>query len=174
MKSNFIVKRILSTAFAVLFVILCTTTAFAVDIDGDGIDDGEPSYTQTQPIIETEPEFTTEPVYTEPVYTEPETTEPPETTTEPFTEPQTTSEPEVTEPTTYQEETQITTQFVTIPADEEFTLDPEVPTVSKTVSEKDYSTNKMAGFISWACVLVGVLVVFFVLTSTKLSGNKHR
>ena len=177
MKSDFIIKRILSIAIAVLLVMLGSITAFAVDLDGDGIDD-EPSYIETQPIVETQPAFSTEPVYTEPettepVYTEPETTEPQETTTEPITEQTTTNENNYTEPTTFQEQTQSVTQLQTIPSVEDFTLDPEVPTVSKTVSEKDYSTNKTAGIISWACVLGGILIVFLVMTGTKLSGKKN-
>ena len=62
MKKYRISKSAVCVLFAVLFMFVVAISAYAVDIDGDGIDDGD--------IVETE--VYTDPEYTEP-YTEPET-----------------------------------------------------------------------------------------------------
>ena len=59
------------------------------------------------------------------------------------------------------EQTPDTTEFV-------------APTLPKTVSTKNYTTNYAAGIISWLCVLVGVIVIISVAVSTKLSGSRDR
>lgn len=131
-------------------------------------------------VNETDNDFTmAEPVETEPVYTEPVVTDAPyqEETTEyvPETEPlpQETTEyvPAETEP--YEPETEAPTQAQYVePQQQSTTSYIQTPTVSKTVSKKQYSTNYTAGIISWACVGVGVIVAAAVLISTKVSGRK--
>ena len=74
MKKYRISKSAVCVLFAVLFMFVVAISAYAVDIDGDGIDDGD--------IVETE-------VYTDPEYTEPYT----EPETYPETEPEYTEQP---------------------------------------------------------------------------------
>ena len=144
---------------------LFSCTAYAVDVDGDGIDD---DVIQSDPVVTdvyTEPEIVTEtptvPVetteYIEVETTVEPTTESVEATTEPI-------EPETEAPTYVQQaepEEQPTTFF-------------ETPTVSKIVSQKKYETNYTAGIVSWICVGVGVLVVASVLVSNKVSAGKAK
>lgn len=143
-------------------------TVFAVDLDGDGIDDEEPVYTETQTeYVETEPVYTetqTEYVEPEPVYTEASTE---------YVEP----EPEETEEQTeYVEpepaQTEARTEYVAQAPVEQETTEFQAPTLAKTISDKQYSTNYTAGIISWICVAVGVIVVAVVLISTKASGKR--
>ncbi|HCI60402.1 MAG TPA: hypothetical protein DE313_06290 [Ruminococcus sp.] len=131
-------------------------------------------------VNETDNDFTmAEPVETEPVYTEPVVTDAPyqEETTEyvPETEPlpQETTEYVPTETEPYESETEAPTQAQYVePQQQSTTSYIQTPTVSKTVSKKQYSTNYTAGIISWACVGVGVIVAAAVLISTKVSGRK--
>lgn len=131
-------------------------------------------------VNETDNDFTmAEPVETEPVYTEPVVTDAPyqEETTEyvPETEPlpQETTEYVPTETEPYEPETEAPTQAQYVePQQQSTTSYIQTPTVSKTVSKKQYSTNYTAGIISWACVGVGVIVAAAVLISTKVSGRK--
>ena len=131
-------------------------------------------------VNETDNDFTmAEPVETEPVYTEPVVTDAPyqEETTEyvPETEPlpQETTEYVPTETEPYEPETEAPTQAQYVePQQQSTTSYIQTPTVSKTVSKKQYSTNYTAGIISWACVGVGVIVTAAVLISTKVSGRK--
>lgn len=147
--------RILPVALAALLVFgAACFTVFAEP----GDDPPQTEVVYTDPPTDPEPE-TFEPVTEEP-YTDPEPetyepeTEAPEETTEPETE-----EP-VTEPIGYIDPTDpVVTEFVP-------------PTLPKTVSEKTYSTNYLAGIISWGCVLLGVIVILVVLISTKVSGRR--
>ena len=131
-------------------------------------------------VNETDNDFTmAEPVETEPGYTEPVVTDAPyqEETTEyvPETEPlpQETTEYVPTETEPYESETEAPTQAQYVePQQQSTTSYIQTPTVSKTVSKKQYSTNYTAGIISWACVGVGVIVAAAVLISTKVSGRK--
>ena len=63
MKKEIMFKRILSLIVVAVIAFFCSITAFAVDLDGDGIDDDEPVYTEAP----------TEYVEPEPVETEPQT-----------------------------------------------------------------------------------------------------
>lgn len=129
-------------------------------------------------VNETDNDFTSAaPVETEPVYTEPVVTDAPyqEETTEyvPETEPlpqETTEYVPETEPV--EPETEAPTQAQYVEPQQSTTSYIQTPTVSKTVSKKQYSTNYTAGIISWACVGVGVIVAAAVLISTKVSGRK--
>lgn len=129
-------------------------------------------------VNETDNDFTSvEPVETEPVYTDPVVTEATyqEETTEyvPETEPyqeETTEYVPNTEPV--EPETEAPTQAQYVEPQQSTTSYIQSPTVSKTVSKKQYSTNYTAGIISWACVGVGVIVAAAVLISTKVSGRK--
>ena len=130
-------------------------------------------------VNETDNDFTmAEPVETEPVYTEPVVTDAPyqEETTEyvPETEPlpQETTEYVPTETEPYEPETEAPTQAQYVEPQQSTTSYIQTPTVSKTVSKKQYSTNYTAGIISWACVGVGIIVAAAVLISTKVSGRK--
>lgn len=130
-------------------------------------------------VNETDNDFTiAEPVETEPVYTEPVATDAPypEVTTEyvPETEPlpQETTEYVPTETEPYEPETEAPTQAQYVEPQQSTTSYIQTPTVSKTVSKKQYSTNYTAGIISWACVGLGIIVAAAVLISTKVSGRK--
>ena len=148
MKSVNFLKKAVCFSILIIVVFFSGFSVFAVDYDGDGLDDDV---------------STVEPVETQPEYTEPVVTDAPyqEETTEyvPNTEP---VEPETEAPTQaqYVEPQQSTTSYI------------QTPTVSKTVSKKQYSTNYTAGIISWACVGVGIIVAAAVLISTKVSGRK--
>ncbi|MCH5297310.1 MAG: hypothetical protein J1E85_06555 [Ruminococcus sp.] len=164
MKNEVKFKRVLSLIIVAVIAFFCSATVFAVDLDGDGIDDEEPVYTEAPTeYVEPEPIYTEAPTeYVEPVYTEAPTeyVEPEPVYTEAPTED---AEPVYTEaPTQYVEQAPVaqeTTEF-------------QAPTLAKTISDKQYSTNYIAGIISWICVAVGVIVVAAVLISTKLSGKK--
>lgn len=130
-------------------------------------------------VNETDTDFTTvEPFETQPEYTEPVVTDAPyqEETTEyvPETEPlpQETTEYVPTETEPYEPETEAPTQAQYVEPQQSTTSYIQTPTVSKTVSKKQYSTNYTAGVISWACVGVGIIVAAAVLISTKVSGRK--
>lgn len=179
MKSGFFIKKAFCLVFAIFIALYCGMTAFAVDYDGDGIDDDEPiatevvtEYVETEPEPAPEPE--TEPV-TEPSY-EPETEPEYEPETEPEYEPETEpeTETEYIEPVE-PEYSETTPAYVeTYPIDDNSTTDYQAPTLAKTVSTKTYSTNYTAGIVSWLCVGVGVITVSVVLISTKASGRKQR
>lgn len=164
MKSDNCLKKAVCFSILIIAVFFNGFSVSAVDYDGDGIDDDI---------------STVEPVETEPVYTEPVATEPPyaeETTeyvpeTEPAWEETTAYVPPETEP--YEPETEVPTQAQYVEPEHEGTTSfIQSPTVPKTVSKKQYSTNYTAGIISWACVGVGVIVAAAVLISTKVSGRK--
>ena len=44
--------------------------------------------------------------------------------------------------------------------------------MDKSVSNKTYSTDNIAGIVSWICVGVGLVVVAVMLISTKASGRR--
>jgi len=44
--------------------------------------------------------------------------------------------------------------------------------MDKSVSNKTYSTDNIAGIVSWICVAVGLVVMAVMLLSTKLSGRR--
>lgn len=174
---NKVIKTLLCVLLAAMLCVF-SATAFAVDLDGDGIDD-EPSVSE-----ETAPE--------EPAASEPET-EPPteyttaaETTTEAYTtqqttegttaeqtyegEPDTTKATEATEPQTRDQEQYAAVE--TVPEDSGGGF--QLPTLDKTISTKDYSTSYLAGFVSWVCVIIGAIVVAVVLISTIAGGRRKR
>lgn len=154
MKNKVIFKRFFSFFTVAVIVFFSCTAVFAVDLDGDGIDDEEPAYTAAPTeFVEPEPvqtEATTEFVEPEPIQTE-ESTE--------FVD----NQPEQTE-----EQTQNAAPAPVVQETTEF----QAPTLAKTISDKQYSTNYTAGIISWICVAVGIIVVAAVLISTKAGGKK--
>lgn len=167
MKNEVMFKRVLSFIIVAVVAFFCSATVYAVNLDGDGIDDDEPVYTET-PTEYVEPE----PIQTEPPteYVEPEPIQT-EASTE-YVEP----EPIQTEaPTEYVEpepvQTEAPTEYVAAPVEQE-TTEFQAPTLAKTISDKQYSTNYTAGIISWICVAVGVIAVAIVLISTKAGGKK--
>ena len=163
MKSKKFPKRAVCLLFMIIMTLLSTFAVSAVVLDGDGIDDDvvvtdDPYVVETTVYVEPE----TEP-YVEPTqYVEPET--------EPYVETTVYVEP-VTEAPQVQTEQQ--TQYVE-PEVQSTTTYIDSPTVSKTVSQKKYTTNYTAGIVSWICVGVGVLVVAVVLISNKVSGRANR
>ena len=44
--------------------------------------------------------------------------------------------------------------------------------MDKSVSNKTYSTDNIAGIVSWICVGVGLVVMAVMLISTKASGRR--
>ena len=137
---------------ALLSIVLCfsifTVTAYAVDLDGDGIDDE---------VVVTEPPYV-EPE-TEPPYVEPETEAPATEYVQPETEAQ------------GQDETQYQNQYVETQAPDSTEF--QAPTIAKTVSEKKYSTSYTAGIVSWICVGLGVVAIAVVMISTKVGARKR-
>lgn len=166
MKKEIMFKRILSLIVVAVITFFCSITVFAVDLDGDGIDDDEPVYTEAPTeYVEPEPIYTeapTEYVEPEPVYTEPPTE---------YVEPVYTEElTEYVEPEPVETEPQ--TEYVAPAPVVQETTEFQAPTLAKTVSDKQYSTSYTAGIVSWICVAVGVIVVAAVLISTKVGGKK--
>ena len=126
-----------------------------------------------------------DPVETAPVYTEPEPEPPTENTTPSFTDPEPTRPtetvpvptetvpPETEAPYYPEEETES-------PRDEYAQLleEAEEPTgmnsvkMDKSVSNKAYTTDNMAGIVSWICVGVGLIVVAVMLITTKITGRR--
>lgn len=164
MKNEVIFKRVISLVIVVVVTLFCGITVFAVDLDGDGIDDDEPVYTEAQTeYVEPEPVQTEAPTeYVEPVQTEEQTE---------YVEPepvQTEAPTEYVEPVQTEEQTEYVAPAPVVQETTEF----QAPTVAKTISDKQYSTNYTAGIISWICVAVGIIVVAVVLISTKASGKK--
>lgn len=158
MKSVNFLKRAVCLSILIIAVFFSGFSVFAENETGNDV-------TAVEPVV-------TEPIYTEPVVTadtyQEETTEyVPET--EPYQE-ETTEYIPKTEP--YEPETEAPTQAQYVEPQQSTTSYIQSPTVSKTVSKKQYSTNYTAGIISWACVGVGVIVAAAVLISTKISGRK--
>lgn len=44
--------------------------------------------------------------------------------------------------------------------------------MDKSLSDKTYTTDYTAGIVSWICVGVGLIVIFVMLVSTKISGRR--
>lgn len=150
-------KKVFCLALVITIALFCTLTVFA-----EGGDDSQPVPPQTEKVEpeteDIEPE--TEPVDTEPyVPTDAPTEYIPDVTDAPATE-----APE--------EETQAPTYVQNVTPIEETTAYYEAPTLAKTVSTKQYETNKTAGIISWICVGIGIIVIAAVMISTKVSGRK--
>lgn len=166
MRSGFF-KNIMCVLSALVLIASGFTIAYAVDEDYDGYDDvtGEP--VASAGTVETDPPYTEAP-YTEPVYTDSPYTQ------QPYTEAPYTEAPYTEAPTEAYEET--TNIYVPVQRGD-IQQDPSEfvpPTVSKTVSQRSYSTNYTAGIVSWICVGVGLLLMFIVALSTKISGRSAR
>ena len=158
MKSVNFLKKAVCFSILIIVVFFSELSVFAVnETDND--------FTTAAP-FETQPEYT-EPVVTDAPYQEETTEYVPET--EPYQE-ETTEYVPNTEPV--EPETEAPTQAQYVEPQQSTTSYIQTPTVSKTVSKKQYSTNYTAGIISWACVGVGVIVAAAVLISTKVSGRK--
>ena len=111
-------------------------------------------------------------IWTDPP-TEPPTDPPTVPPTEPVTEATTQAPTQATTaPATAQETTEAHTESGGVIHDNTDTTEFVPPTIPKTVSEKSYTTNAAAGIISWICVIVGLIVIFAVAVSTKLSGYR--
>lgn len=159
MKSvNFLKKAV---CFSILLIVV-----FFSGFSALAVNETDNDYTTAAP-FETQPEYT-EPDVTESSYQEETTEYVPET--EPL--PQETTEYVPTETELYEPETEAPTQAQYVEPQQSTTSYIQTPTVSKTVSKKQYSTNYTAGIISWACVGVGIIVAAAVLISTKVSGRK--
>lgn len=159
MKSvNFLKKAV---CFSILLIVV-----FFSGFSALAVNETDNDYTTAAP-FETQPEYT-EPDVTESSYQEETTEYIPET--EPL--PQETTEYVPTETEPYEPETEAPTQAQYVEPQQSTTSYIQTPTVSKTVSKKQYSTNYTAGIISWACVGVGIIVAAAVLISTKVSGRK--
>lgn len=159
MKSvNFLKKAV---CFSILLIVV-----FFSGFSALAVNETDNDYTTAAP-FETQPEYT-EPDVTESLYQEETTEYVPET--EPL--PQETTEYVPTETEPVEPETEAPTQAQYVEPQQSTTSYIQTPTVSKTVSKKQYSTNYTAGIISWACVGVGIIVAAAVLISTKVSGRK--
>ncbi len=178
MKINNLMRRVICFIAALLIAVGCSLSVFAADIDGDGYDDetGEYMGIATQAPYQQITEAVTE--YVEPV-TEyiPPATEHVEPRTTEYVQPVTQAAPEETQEQRNTEQVRQTENVNSNKSEQTATTEFVAPTVSKTVSSKTYSTNYTAGVVSWACVVVGVLVIVIMILSTKLdkrhsSGNR--
>ena len=167
MKSENLIKRIISFSLVMIIAVFSAITAFAVDLDGDGYDDETGEYIGVADV--SEPVYT-DPVYTDPVYTEAPTKYVPET--EAPIEETTIYEEDETEPQEIQTEAPTQAQIAEEQEEEETVF--TAPTLAKTVSKKKYTTNYTAGLLSWICVVIGVIMVAVVIISTKVSGGKAK
>lgn len=178
MKINNLMQKAICLIAALMIAVFCSLSAFAADNDGDGYDDETGEYvgvaTQAPYQQETEPateyvEPATEYVPPDTEYVEPQTTE--------YVQPETEDTPEETREQQDTEQVQQTENVNSNDSEQTATTEFVAPTVPKTVSSKMYSTNYIAGLVSWACVGVGILVIVIMLLSTKFdkkhsAGNK--
>ncbi len=143
-----------------VFVAVLLTTAVSLSAGAESF--LEPPTQQSQLEEPTQPDPTwPDPFWTEPVFTEPPTAAP---------EPVWTVAPEE-----YYEEEETES-----PREEYAQLldEAEEPTgmnsvkMDKSVSNKTYSTDNIAGIVSWICVGVGLVVMAVMLISTKASGRR--
>lgn len=153
-----------------IIAVFSATTAFAVDLDGDGYDDETGEYIGVVTEAPYEDPVVTDPVYTDPIQTEAPTAYVPET--EAPTEEATVYEESETEPQEIATEALTQAQIAGEQKEEETVF--TAPTVAKTISQKKYTTNYTAGLISWICVIVGVIVAAVVIISTKVSSGKAK
>ena len=160
MKHRTLINRITAVIFGLVMISAGVVGVFAEE---------EPVVTE-QPIV-TVP-VTEEPIWTD-TPTEPPTDPPTVPPTEPVTEATTQAPTQATTaPATAQETTEAHTESGGVIHDNTDTTEFVPPTIPKTVSEKSYTTNAAAGIISWICVIVGLIVIFAVAVSTKLSGYR--
>lgn len=178
MKINNLMQKAVCFIAALMVAVFCSLSVFAADLDGDGYDDETGEYvgvaTQSPYQQETVPaseyvEPATEYVPPETEYVEPQTTE--------YVQPVTEYVPQETQEEQATEKVQQTENVNSNESEQTATTEFVAPTVPKTVSSKMYSTNYIAGLVSWACVGVGILVIVIMLLSTKLdkknsAGNK--
>ncbi|MCQ2514122.1 MAG: hypothetical protein MJ089_03395 [Ruminococcus sp.] len=161
------VKFIFSAFILVAVICMSFVTASAVDEDDNPVVFETEAHAwdefESQPItIPYEPEVQETTEYNEPVYTEPQTE---------YFEPVTDAEPvtEYYEPETFQQNYVVGNNNDT--DNYQSTTSFQAPTIAKTVSTNNYSTNNLAGIISWGCVFVGIIVLTVVITSTKAGNN---
>ncbi len=141
-----------------VFVAVLLTTAVSLSVGATDY----PEFTE-QPTADP---WYVEPTQSEPFWTEPVFTEPPTAAPEPVW---------TVAPEEYYEEEETES-----PREEYAQLldEAEEPTgmnsvkMDKSVSNKTYSTDNIAGIVSWICVGVGLVVVAVMLISTKASGRR--
>ena len=150
-------KKLYRIILSVFVAVLLTTT---VSLSAGATD--YPEFTE-QPTADP---WYVEPTQSEPFWTEPVFTEPPTAAPEPVW---------TVAPEEYYEEEETES-----PREEYAQLlnEAEEPTgmnsvkMDKSVSNKTYSTDNIAGIVSWICVGVGLVVVAVMLISTKASGRR--
>lgn len=150
-------KKLYRIILSVFVAVLLTT---AVSLSAGATD--YPEFTE-QPTADP---WYVEPTQSEPFWTEPVFTEPPTAAPEPVW---------TVAPEEYYEEEETES-----PREEYAQLldEAEEPTgmnsvkMDKSVSNKTYSTDNIAGIVSWICVGVGLVVVAVMLISTKASGRR--
>ena len=150
-------KKLYRIILSVFVAVLLTT---AVSLSAGATD--YPEFTE-QPTADP---WYVEPTQSEPFWTEPVFTEPPTAAPEPVW---------TVAPEEYYEEEETES-----PREEYAQLldEAEEPTgmnsvkMDKSVSNKTYSTDNIAGIVSWICVGVGLVVMAVMLISTKASGRR--
>lgn len=158
MKSELLIKKVLCFALVIFSALLFSVSAYAVD--------GEATQPATEYVEQETTEYVPEEtqIQTQAPTEAPVQTQAPQVETEPPYQPETQAQEATNAPTAaanYVDTTPETTSQV------------QIPTIAKTVSTKTYSTNNIAGMVSWVCVIIGVLVVIIVLISTKVGGHKN-
>lgn len=167
-----LIKTTLCCILTTIIICACSFTVFAVDPENSDVI-GEPYETiaETENINVTEPFVETEPVYTEAITTTEEYVETTQhyevETTKEATQPTTELTPEITEEP-------VVTKYISAEDDIFGTTISPTQRSTSTVSTKRYETDSMAGTVSGACVIIGVLVLMCFIASTKLSGRKNR
>ena len=149
-------KIILSVCIAALLTAAVSLSAGAAD---------SPDYTEPPQSSEQQSQWDVDPTQPESVFTLPVETEPVTVAPEPVW---------TVAPEEYvEEETESPREEYAQLLDEA-----EEPTglnsvkMDKSVSSKTYSTDNIAGIVSWICVAVGLVVMAVMLISTKLSGRR--
>lgn len=171
MKHKTLWIRITAVACGLLLTVVGIAGVFAEDV---------PVVTQEE--VVTAAPIVTDPVTDPPMWTESPTQAPTFPPTQPPTQPPvaTTAQTVITEPPAQQETTRTQTPTENAGGNlDDNSSRPQAtefvpPTIPKTVSEKSYTTNYAAGIISWICVIVGLIVIFAVAASTKLSAFRTR
>lgn len=166
MKCKVLCKNLI--VFAVILIAVFFSALCANAVDGDEAQDIVSETEIQEPAVETEPVIETQ------APTEAPAEPPAETPTEPVTEwiPETEA-PVETSPVT-EEVNNYTEAEQTYNKEQEATVAPKtLPTIAPTTEHKPKAEGDLTyGYVSWACVVAGILVLAIIMLSTIHSGKK--
>ncbi len=161
MNRNTYLKRI--TVFFAAVIMLCFSAFLVNAVDGEEEPPQAPTQAEATEVPEAPPVEETDPVAV---------TEPP---TQPYVQAETEPVPDETEPVENAEaEQQDETAY-------EYSGQPteavkQLPTIPVVTEKKENTDNGglTYGYVSWACVAVGIIVLVAVLASTKRTGRNNK